>query len=34
MCGIIEDADVNAARNILHKALAGGNVTAAALDAA
>ena len=33
-CGITEDADVNAATNILHKALAGGNVPAAALDAA
>ena len=33
-CGMIEDADINAARNILHKALAGGTFPAAALDAA
>ena len=33
-CGMTEDADINAARNILHKGLAGGNVLAAALDAA
>ena len=33
-CGMSEDADINAARNILHKALAGGNFPAAALDAA
>ena len=29
-----EDADINAARNILHKALAGGEFPAAALDGA
>ncbi len=33
-CGMIEDADVNAATNILHKALAGGKFPAAVLDAA
>ena len=33
-CGMFEDADINAARNILHKALAGGNIPAATLDAA
>ena len=33
-CGMLEDADVNAARNILNRALAGGNFPAAALDAA
>ena len=33
-CGMFEDADINAAKNILHKALAGGNAPAAALDAA
>lgn len=33
-CGMIEDADINAARNILHKALAAGNIAAVALDAA
>ena len=31
-CGMTEDADINAARNILHKALAGGNLPAAALS--
>ena len=33
-CGLMMDADVNAAINILHRGLAGGNVPAAALDAA
>ena len=33
-CGSSMDADVNAAINILHKGLAGGNIPAAALDAA
>ena len=33
-CGVELDADVNAAVNVLHKALAGGNLPAAALDAA
>ena len=33
-CGLLIDADVNAAINILHRGLAGGNVPAAALDAA
>ena len=33
-CGMTEDSDINAARNILHKALAGGKFPAAALDAA
>lgn len=33
-CGMAEDADVNAAKNILHKALAAGNIAAAARDAA
>ena len=33
-CGLLMDADVNAAVNILHRGLAGGNVPAAALDAA
>ena len=33
-CGMTEDADINAARNILHKVLAGGTFPAAVLDAA
>ena len=33
-CGLSMDADVNAAINILHRGLAGGNIPAAALDAA
>ena len=33
-CGLLMDADVNAAINILHRGLAGGNIPAAALDAA
>ncbi len=33
-CGLLTDADVNAAINILHRGLAGGNYPAAALDAA
>ena len=33
-CGLSTDADVNAAVNILHRGLAGGNLPAAALDAA
>ena len=33
-CGMLMDADVNAAINILHRGLAGGNYPAAALDAA
>ena len=33
-CGMLMDADVNAAVNILHRGLAGGNYPAAALDAA
>jgi len=33
-CGLLMDADVNAAINILHRGLAGGTVPAAALDAA
>ena len=33
-CGLLMDADVNAAINILHRGLAGGDVPAAALDAA
>ena len=33
-CGMLMDADVNAAINILHRGLAGGNSPAAALDAA
>ena len=33
-CGLTMDADVNAAVNILHRGLAGGNIPAAALDAA
>ena len=34
LCGLEMDADVNASSNILHKALAAGNIAAAALDAA
>ena len=34
LCGLTMDADVNAAINILHRGLAGGNFPAAALDAA
>jgi len=34
LCGLVMDADVNAAINILHRGLAGGNIPAAALDAA
>ena len=33
-CGLLIDADINASINILHRGLAGGNVPAAALDAA
>ena len=33
-CGLTIDADVNAAINILHRGLAGGDVPVAALDAA
>ena len=33
-CALLMDADVNAAINILHRGLAGGNLPAAALDAA
>ena len=33
-CGYVADADINAAVNILHRGLAGGNLPAAALDAA
>ena len=33
-CGYVTDADINAAVNILHRGLAGGNLPAAALDAA
>ena len=34
LCGLEMDADVNASSNILHRALAAGNIAAAALDAA
>ena len=34
LCGLEMDADVNASSNILHGALAAGNIAAAALDAA
>ena len=34
LCGLEMDADVNASSNVLHKALAAGNIAAAALDAA